>query len=417
MDEKQERKFRRKAIRLTLRGVSPKQILQQIPRSRKWLYKWQKRFEQFGWTGLGSRSRQPQRSSHQYPDRVRRLVIKMRLNLGKRKVGLIGTKAIARELRQGKLLRHIPSHTTINRILRDAGLIKNHQPSAKVGYFPHPTFTPNFVLQALDWTARYLEGGAKVFAFHTLDLETRAINETISTDKSSSTVWAHALETWKILGIPDGLQMDNDAAFCGGYKVPRIFGQFVRLCLYVGIEPIFLPVGEPEWNGDVERLHELWQDAFWKRRRFRSVNQVKRQSPEFEAWYAHSYEPPTLNGQTPAQAHRKVNRRRLRVRDIRQVPEHLPITQGRIHFIRRVNPEGQIRVLNETWQVSKWLTDHYVWATVVTHQRVLRIYHRRSAASKVRLVKTYPYHLGETAVPIQPNFKRPHRRRKMCTML
>ena len=25
------------------------------------------------------------------------------------------------------------------------------------------------------------------------------------------------------LGRPAGLQMDNDGAFCGGYKVPRVF--------------------------------------------------------------------------------------------------------------------------------------------------------------------------------------------------
>lgn len=123
MDERQERQLRRKAIRLTLRGVDPKQILEQIPRSRKWLYKWQKRFEQFGWTGLRSHSRQPKASPQQYPDRVHRLVIQARRHLEKRKVGLIGPKAIARELRQGQLLRRIPSRATINRILYEAGLI------------------------------------------------------------------------------------------------------------------------------------------------------------------------------------------------------------------------------------------------------------------------------------------------------
>lgn len=416
MDEKQERQLRRKAIRLMLRGISPKIILKQIPRSRPWFYKWRERFQDFGWAGLRSQSRTPHRLWKEYPVHIRRLVIQTRRRLIKRKVGLVGAKAIQRELRQRHLLRHIPSRTTIDRILREAGLFKKpaQQPQ---GYFPHPTPTAQFVLHALDWTSRYLEGGPKVFAFHTLDLATRALAQTISTNKSNQTAHAHALKTWKILGIPDGLQIDNDAVFCGGYKAPRIFGQFVRLCLYVGIEPIFLPVREPERNGDVERLHELWHDAFWKRRRFHSVAQVIRCAPEFEAWYAHSYEPPPLNGQTPAQAHRKAHRRRLTAREIRSLPEELPITEGRVHFIRCVNLEGQISLLNETWHASKWLANKYVWATIDTRQRLLKIYHRRSEHDPVRLVKTYSYRLNEAVVPLQPAFKRPYRRRKMSTML
>jgi len=343
-------------------------------------------------------------------------VIQTRRRLKQGKVGLVGAKAIQRELKQGRLLDDIPSTATINRILHEAGLTQTPTQPA-YGYFPHPKPTSHFILHALDWTSRYLEGGPKVFAFHTLDLETRALAQTISTDKSHPTAWSHVLKAWKILGMPDGLQMDNDAVFCGGYKTPRVIGRFVRLCLYVGIEPIFLPVREPQRNGDVERIHELWDQAFWKRRRFRSVAQVIRCSPEFETGYAHSYEPPALNGQTPAQAHRKANRRPLTAQEIRRLPENLPITEGRIHFIRCVNAEGQINLLNETWHVSKRLANQYVWVTISTRQRVLQIYHRRSAESKVRLVKTYSYRLHESVTPLQPAFKRPYRKRKVSTMV
>jgi len=416
MNEKQERYWRRKAIRMMLQGIKPKHILKKIPRSEPWFYKWCKRFEQFGWPGLYSQSRVSHQYSNRYSKQVHRLVLQTRRRLSKSKVGLIGAKAIRHELKQENLLDRIPSTATINRILRTAGLFKKPAPPIK-SYFPHPTWTVRFALQALDWTSRYLEGGAKIFAFHTLDLETRALAQTISTDKSNQTAYAHVLKAWKILGIPDFLQLDNDAVFCGGYKAPRVFGQFVRLCLYVGIEPIFLPVAEPERNGDVERLHELWDKAFWKRRRFRSVSQVLRCASQFETWYAHSYEPPTLDGLTPAQAHQKANRRRLTARDIQLVPEALPITQGRIHFIRCVNSDGRITLLNETWHVSKWLTNQYVWAIIDTRQRILKIYHRRDALSKVRLVKTYLYYLDETVVPLTSEFRRPYRRRKVSTML
>src|SRR5206468_12133091 len=58
-------------------------------------------------------------------------------------------------------------------------------------------------------------------SFHTVDVQTRALAQTLHTDKRGATVQAHTLTTWQQLGLPNGLQLDNDAAFNGGYKVPR----------------------------------------------------------------------------------------------------------------------------------------------------------------------------------------------------
>jgi hypothetical protein len=71
------------------------------------------------------------------------------------------------------------------------------------------------------------------------------------------------------------------------------------------------------------------------------------------------------------------------------LPNSLPITAGRIHFIRKVKPDGIISVLNETWKVSNRLTGKYVWATVITHGRRLEIWYQRSAQHDWRLLKTY----------------------------
>jgi putative transposase len=415
MDEKYERALRRKAIGLTLRGVRRQEILQRLGRGHTGLHKWQRRFARFGWDGLKSHPRRPRHLTGRYDARTRRLVVQARLRLRKRKVGLIGPKAIRQELQTAHLLRRLPSLSTIRRILHDAGLLKPPRPAVE-GYFPQPTPTAHYVLQAMDWTGRYLAGGAKVFAFHTIDLATRGIQQTISGDKAGPTVRQHALQTWQTLGLPDGLQMDNDAAFCGGYKVPRVFGDFVRLCLYVGIEPLFLPVHEPKRNGVIEQLNGLWSQSFWHRRRFHSVAQVKRTSPDFTAWYGHRYQPPALRGLSPAQAQKHAPRVRLTARDIRVLPGALPITAGRVHFLRGVDAEGKIRVLNETWRVDKRLAGHYVWATLVPHQHRLKIYHRRSQQDRVRLVKVFHYQIPERVAPLLPQFKRRARRRKMSAM-
>jgi len=297
MDEKQERHLRRQAIRLYLQGVKSKHILKKVQRSHVWLSKWRKRFDQGGAQGLHSHSRRPHSTPKAHPRQVVRLIIRTRRRLVKQAVGLIGPRAIRRELRK-VLGRPAPSLTTIKRVLHRHHLIAT--PTAPA-YFPKPLTTVNGILQALDWTCRYLEDGPKVYAFHTLNLHTRACAQTIAADKSSQTVIRHCLTTWKTLGIPDFLQLDNDAAFCGGYKVPRVFGQFVRRCLYFGIELIFLPVAEPERNGEIEEFNGLWGGpAFWDRHRFASVGHVERTSPTFVRWYLTDYAPPVLDDLTPS---------------------------------------------------------------------------------------------------------------------
>lgn len=415
MDEKQECGLRRKAIRLSLKGWMPKQILAIIPRSRRWLWKWQQRFQQLGAAGLRSQSRQPHVTPRAYPTGVRRLIVQARRKLERARIGLVGARAIRRQLSQEKLVRPVPSLATIKRVLQAKGLTTPPIPK-RPAYYPALGLPAGYVLQAMDWTERYLTGGTKIYAFHTLDLETRAAKQTIADNKRGETVRVHALTVWQNLGIPDFLRLDNDAAFNGGYKVQRVMGQFVRLCLYVGVELLFIPVREPRRNGEVESFNGLWAKAFFERYHLRSLVSAQRASPQFEAWYGHTYTPPALGDRCPAEAHAQVAHCCLSAAQAATIPVQLPLTAGRIHFIRQVDPSGMIQLLNETWHVSKRLRDHYVWATVNTHRRSLRIYSCTAAHKPVRLVRDYPYSLGETVVALPSQFQHAHPRRRVCTM-
>jgi putative transposase len=405
MDNQQEFRLRRQAIRLYLKGVRLKVILEKVQRSGAWFSKWYTRFEQQGLAGLRSRSRRPHHSPWMCSPRIERLIVSTRRRLLKQKVGLVGPRAIQRELRKLKLGEQTPSLSTIQRVLHRRGLISTPV-ATPPAYFPKPLMVVTGTLHALDWTCRYLEDGCKVYAFHSLNLRTRACAQSITADKSTATAIAHALASWKTLGIPRFLQLDNDAAFCGGYKTPRIFGQFVRLCLYVGIELIFLPVAEPECNGEVEEVNGLWAHAFWERQHFGSLAHVQRASPRFVQWYMTDYAPPTLADLTPTQAQRTEPKRRLTATHVAHLPETLPITAGRVHFIRKVKPDGTISVLNETWKVSKRLAGKYVWATIITHCRRLEVWYQRSAKPEWRLLKTYAYDIPETVARLKPEFAR-----------
>src|SRR5262249_40515408 len=162
-----------KAVRLALQGWSIRAIGRQLQRGRSWVSKWTRRAAHGGRVGLTSQSRRPHGSPQRYPDDVRQVVVRVRRNLEKRIVGrLIGARAIEREMRGEQWLPKgkQPARSTIKRILHEAGLIRSLRirPAADC---PQPTASANYVLQTMDWTARYLEGGAKVYAFHSLDVE------------------------------------------------------------------------------------------------------------------------------------------------------------------------------------------------------------------------------------------------------
>jgi hypothetical protein len=333
-------------------------------------------------------------------------------------VGLIGPQAVRQKLKQGHL-RPLPSGSTIARILRQAGLVCGSvAPAQPHAYYPHPHAAAHFRLHALDWTCRYLPGGRKAFAFHTVDYASHDLHQDILGDKSAPSACAHAMGVWRgPLGLPDALQLDNDAALAGSHRDRRSFGRFVRLCLAVGVEPIFLPFYEPKRNELVEELNGLWQWALWRRRRFQSLGQVQRSQSRFLPWYRHHYFPPALGGQTPAQASRRQPVVRLSVRQQGQLSQPLPITAGRVHFIRLVDAHGQITLFNENWRVGRRWSGEYVWATVSTQRRRLEVYHRASAGHKTLRIKSWSYCLAENVVPLPAEFRRRVRRRTMSAML
>jgi hypothetical protein len=318
--------WRRQAIRLRLKGWRPRQILTRIPRKREWLRKWWQRFTTLGWKGLYDRSRRPLHAPQAYTQQAHTVVLTVRRALEQRQVGLVGAQAVQQEIRDHRLLQPAPSLATIKRWLHTAGITQPLVEQPPDSYYPEPARPPQAVWQACDWIARYLEGGAKVFVFHTVDLETRALGQTIREDKTVASVRAHLLSTWQTLGLPHRLHLDNDAAFTGGERTKRRLGTVVRLCLYVGIEVVFLPPAEPKRNAVVERINGLWAQQFWQRNHFRTIADVLGRQGVFLDWYTQTYTPACLEGLTPAQAQRRVRRRTLE-----QAPSPQPASEAADH--------------------------------------------------------------------------------------
>ncbi len=73
----------------------------------------------------------------------------------------------------------------------------------------------------------------------------------------------------------------------------------------------------------------------------------------------------------------------------------LPLTCGKVHFIRRVDNDGQINVLNETFSAGKEFTSEYVWATICLRKQRLEVYYRAQDQDVAVLIKEFGYDANE----------------------
>ena len=88
----------------------------------------------------------------------------------------------------------------------------------------------------------------------------------------------------------------------------------------------------------------------------------------------------------PKKVHRKT--------DFEMDVNNLPITEGKVHFIRLVSGDGTISVLNEDFSVGISLAHEYVWATIDTKHEQLMVYYREKNAEEARLVWIHEYRIG-----------------------
>ncbi|HMV82311.1 MAG TPA: integrase core domain-containing protein [Blastocatellia bacterium] len=331
--------------------------------------------------------------------------LRLRECLEKSTVGLIGPREIQLEILRRRLMKSPPSLASIKRWLKQAGLSAVAEDSGDATYYPTFQKADDLALFSCDWIARYLKGGEKVFVFHTINLRTHQLAQTIRTDKSTPSACEHVLEAFSTIGLPDFLQIDNDAAFTGLGRTKPVIGRFLRLLLYLGIEVIFIPPGEPKRNHVVERANGIWARSFWDKDRFSSVREVRRKAVKFLRWYD-GYSPPSLGGKTVQQAATEQRLPKLRAPQIARIPKQLPLTAGRLHFLRRVDANGEINILKEQWKASKTMIDKYVWATLDLRRKELAIYYRVSSRAQARLLLRYEYEVNEPVQSLLPEYKR-----------
>ena len=73
------------------------------------------------------------------------------------------------------------------------------------------------------------------------------------------------IERWRESGLPAYAQFDNDPIFHGAYRYPDALGRIIRLCLSLGVVPVFVPPRETGFQAMIESYNGWWQAKVWSR--------------------------------------------------------------------------------------------------------------------------------------------------------
>ena len=241
-----EREIREQAIRRYENGESPKEIYQSLGKSKAWFFKWLKRSQLDGEDWVKDLSRRPHRTRRRIDKAMEQAVIETRKHLEKELYAQIGALNISWHLKQQGI--NPPPIVTINKILKRNNLVrqrrKRYQPKG-VSYPALEVIQSNYLHEFDMLGPRYLKNDGRFYSANIIDAYDRRCNVNPIRRQTKIDIINTLIHCWQTLGIPTYLQMDNKLPARGSNRYPRSFGLVIRLCLELGIQPIFIPIKEP----------------------------------------------------------------------------------------------------------------------------------------------------------------------------
>jgi transposase InsO family protein len=378
---------RQRAICLRLAGRPVPLICQVLSRTAAWFHKWWRRYLEFGATGLYDLTRARQ-VSQRIPPELEQAILTIRRRLQAHampatRYSLIGASAVLAELK-ALSIRPLPNPRTIERVLQRNGLTAPRvrlAPLLPRQEYPGPQARASNELHEVDLVGPiYLQGsGRRYYIWVGKDAFDGAVCLRLAYSRCMDEVLWFLGECWKDLGLPEQVQLDNARELAGWGPAARTLSRVIRLCLRFAVGPVFIPKGEPQFNGSVENFNGWFQEPLLQRR-YRRPGDLRRELTRLQEAVNSQHVHPRLGGQTPAQHRRGLRLRKLPARFV--VPtDRLPLSAGRVTFIRRVSSAGMVTVLSQAFRVGKKHRGLYLrlvvdtgrgWLTAYLNGRVLK---------------------------------------------
>lgn len=388
---KDEFSDRHQAIKMRLAGQSVEEICQTLGRSRQWFHLWWRRYQGLGTAGLYDLTSARHQPPHISPE-LERTILNIRQRLesplhAHTRYGLIGAAAIQAEL-QELHIRPLPCTRTIERVLERNGKTMPRvrlAPPLSEQVYPGPQAHDSNQLHQVDLVGPiYLKGQRQRYYIYVCkDVFDGAVCLKLGRSRHMEAILNFLGDAWKSLGRPDQLQLDNAREYLGWGAAARYLSRLIRLCLHFAIEPVFIPPARPQYNGSVENFNGFFQPRLFQRH-FTRVAALRRELQRLEETVNTQHVQRRLGGLTPEKYRRQRKLQKLPSRY--PIPiEALPISAGRVTFIRQVTPHGNVHLLSQTFFVSKRLKGEYVKVQLDTKRSQLTVYRHG------RIFKRWPY--------------------------
>ncbi len=132
--------------------------------------------------------------------------------------------------------------------------------------------------------------------------------------------------------------MDNGASFIGDLIHPRHFSRVVRLCLHLGVEPVFIAPGKPWMNGRIEGFNGGFGEKLWEREHWTDLEHIRSEAKTFLMRHNNRQDWKYRKTDLEAIPHRKLPE------DFEIRADSLPITEGKVHFTLLFEMDTLIRL-------------------------------------------------------------------------
>jgi hypothetical protein len=372
------------------RGRSLRSVAGRFGVSLRTVQRWvrhaaQQRLDRVDWSGARGGRREAQAT----PRAVEDLVVSLRKELWETSdLGEHGAAAIRRELltRQQQLgLGRVPALRTIGRILERRGILDGQQrvrrvPPPKGWYLPEVA-ARRAELDSFDVVeGLVIQGGLDVEVLNGISLHGGLCVSWVKDLITAKFTVEKLLEHWREHGLPRYAQFDNSSLFQGTLRWADSFGRVIRLCLQLGVTPVFAPPRETGFQAAIENYNGRWQAKVWQRFTFTTREELRAQSERFvQAARVRSAE------RIEAAPKRRAFPRGWRL-NLKQ-----PL-QGQVIYLRRTTAQGHVKLLGHTFPVDPLWCQRLVRCEVDLTREQLRIYRLRRRTPTVQpLLATLTY--------------------------
>lgn len=320
-----------------------------------------------------------------------RSILSMRTHLKASVLGEYGAAAIRSALSQSLPMGAVvPGRATIHRVLVRHGAVdstrRQRRPPPPKGWYLPEVAQGRAELDTFDFIEDLkIAGGPIIDVLTATSLHGGLAEAWPMLQRSAQSTLLAVLRRWRQDGLPEYAQFDNATIFQGSHRAADSVGRIVRLCLALGITPVFAPPREPGFQNAIEGFNALWQAKAWRRNRVTDIEHLRQVS----AAYIGAYRNKLASRIEAAPARRQLPKRF-------KLDLQAPL-QGRAIYIRRTTDTGQVTLLGRTFKVDSQWSRRLVRCEVDFSAHCINFYAlRRRDPDNHPLLKTTKYQRPQT---------------------